>query len=184
VRFLGAILALFLAVTHGTAWGALFDLDGNPHDPFRSAARVRVFLFVRTDCPITNRYAPDLQRLAQEFAGRAVEFWLVYPDPSESARAIQDHMAQYSFPGQPLRDPRHELVKRARATVAPESAVFDQVGHLIYRGRIDDRWAAAGIERPVAHTHDLQAAILAVLSGKSVPQASTRAFGCSLADVE
>lgn len=148
------------------------------------AAPVRVFLFVRTDCPITNRYAPELQRLAQEFSGRGVIFSLVYPDATETPKAIADHIAQYHFPGEPLRDPDHRLVKRAHVTVAPEAAVFDSSGKLMYHGRIDDRWVDIGKARPAAQTHDLENAIAAVLAGKPVPQSETRAIGCSLADVQ
>lgn len=33
------------------------DLAGKPVDPFAPSANVRVFIFVRTDCPVSNRYA-------------------------------------------------------------------------------------------------------------------------------
>lgn len=155
-----------------------------PADPFASHARVRVFLFVRTDCPITNRYAPELQRIAAEFNPKDVQFWLIYPDPSETAQRINAQVAEYHFPGEPLRDPHHELVKRAHATVAPEAAVFDKAGRLMYHGRIDDRWVDVGKSRPAPRTHDLENAIAAVLAGKAVAQPETPAIGCSLADIE
>jgi hypothetical protein len=160
------------------------DLSGAPRDPFASPARARVFLFLRADCPIGNRYAPELQRLAKEFSGQRVEFWLIYPDPAETASAIRDHVSQYHFPGEPLRDPQFQLVKRARATIAPEAAVFDSNGRLMYRGRIDDRWVDVGRARPSAETHDLENAISAVLAGKPVPAAETRAVGCFLSDLQ
>ena len=160
------------------------DLGGHRSDPFSSPARARVFLFVRTDCPITNRYAPELQRIGTEFKNRGVEFWLVYADRSETTKSIQTHVAQYGFPGTPLRDPDHELVKRARATVAPEAAVFDSAGVLQYHGRIDDRYVDFGKARPAPQIHDLEDAIASVLVGKRVAHPETRAIGCSLADVE
>jgi hypothetical protein len=160
------------------------DLAGKPQDPFHSTARARVFLFVRSDCPLTNRYAPELQRIATEFGGRDVQFWLVYPDPAETASGIENHIAQYRFPGRPLRDPRHQIVKRAQATIAPEAAVFDGAGRLAYVGRIDDRYVEFGKERPAARTHDLEEAIAAVLAGKPAPEPRTRAIGCFLADVK
>ena len=160
------------------------DLNGKPKDPFAQPAEVRVFLFVRSDCPITNRYAPELQRLAGEFAARKVAFWLVYPDSAETAQSIEKHVADYHFPGEPLRDPHHELVKLAHASVAPEAAVFDATGRLMYHGRIDDRWVDIGKARPAAQTHDLEDAITAVLTGARVSQPETRAVGCSLADVQ
>jgi len=160
------------------------DLNGRPRDPFSSAARARVFLFLRTDCPVGNRYAPELQRIAKQFSGQGVEFWLVYPDPAETPAAIEDHVSQYHFPGQPLRDPGFQLVKRARATVAPEAAVFDSSGRLRYHGRIDDRWVDLGQAHPSAQTHDLEDAIAAVLAGKPVSRPETRAVGCFLTDLQ
>jgi hypothetical protein len=147
------------------------------------AADVQVFLFVRTDCPITNRYAPEVRRIAQEFQGRHVAFYLVYPDPKENKRAIENHMAEYQFPGTPLRDPDHELEERAHATTAPEAAVFDPAGNLKYHGRVDDLWVSPGKSRPAAQIHDLEDAISAVLAGKPVAHPETRAIGCSLKDL-
>jgi len=166
-------------VLHGVT-----NLDGTARNPFAQPARARVLVFVRTDCPITNRYAPDLQRLAQEFRGRGADFWLVYPDPKTTPQAIKDHLAQFSFPGTAVRDPRHELVKLAHATIAPEAAVFDASGKLVYHGRIDDRWINPGTARPSASVHDLEDAITAVLAGRAPAVSETRAVGCWLADVE
>ncbi len=159
------------------------DLAGRERDPFRAPAAARVFIFVRSDCPVTNRYAPELQHLFQEFSARSVEFWLVYPDPSETPEQIKKHMLDYGFPGQPLRDPQHELVKRAQAETAPEAAVFDSKNNLMYHGRIDDLWVSPGRARPMPTTHDLEDAIAAVLDGRAPRQAVTHAVGCSLADV-
>jgi hypothetical protein len=147
------------------------------------AANVEVFVFVRTDCPITNRYAPELLRIAKEFQGKEVAFYLVYPDPGENKRAIENHMAEYKFPGTPLRDPDRVLEKRSHATVAPEAAVFDLAGNLKYHGRIDDRYVSPGVARPAAQVHDLEDAITAVLAGKPVARPETKAIGCSLLDL-
>lgn len=160
------------------------NLAGQAVDPFSAPAQARVFVFVRTDCPVTNRYAPELRRIATEFAGKHVQFWLVYADASETAQTIQGHIAEYAFPGTPLRDTHHQIVARAEATVAPEAAVFDSSGKLAYHGRIDDRWVDFGKSRPAPTTHDLENALTDVVAGKPVPIAKTRAIGCSLADIE
>ena len=44
------------------------------------ADRLTVLVFTTTDCPISNRYAPEIQRLATKFGDRA-KFVLVYPVP-------------------------------------------------------------------------------------------------------
>ncbi len=152
-------------------------------DPFASSPTVRVLLFVRTDCPLTNRYAPELQRIAAKFASRGVQFWLVYPDSAETRAGIQKHAVEYRLPGTPVADPRHSLVHRAEVNVAPQAAVFDSAGYLVYSGRIDDRYVEFGKMRPSPRTHDLETAISSVLSGRPVRPSRTRAIGCFLADV-
>ena len=150
-----------------------------------SSKNVNVYLFVRSDCPITNRYAPELARIAEEFRAKPVSFFLVYPDKTETAESVRRHMGEYHLPGQALRGPQHDLEQKAHVTIAPEAAVFDAAGQLRYHGRIDDLYVSIGRSRPGgALTHDLEDAIGNVLAGKAVRVRETQAFGCSLADVE
>ncbi len=145
---------------------------------------VRVLLFIRSDCPISNRYAPELTRIAREFESRGVHFELVFPDSAETQQSMNDAVSEYHFPGTPVLDPKHALVRQAHAETAPEAAVFNTSGHLAYHGRIDDRYVDVGKSRPEAHVHDLEDAITAVLDNRPVRQPVTKAVGCSLADVE
>lgn len=160
------------------------DLSGKQVDPFQAKAPATVLLFIRTDCPITNRYAPELRRIASEFAARGVNFWMVYPDKSETAASIAKHMKQYNLPGLALRDPQQILVRRAHATIAPEAAVFNAAGKEVYHGRIDNLYVNIAVKRRVATTHDLEDAIADVLANRPVKQAKTQAVGCWLADLD
>ncbi len=161
------------------------DIKGKRVDPFKPGSKVYVFVFVRTDCPITNRYAPELKRIAQEFANRPVAFSLVYPDRNATADSIRSYATEYHLVGNILMDPKHELARLAQVSIAPEAAVFDNLGQLRYHGRIDDLYISLGRSRPGgALTHDLEAAITAVAASKPVRKSETKAFGCSLADVE
>jgi hypothetical protein len=54
---------------------------------------------------------------------------------------------------------------------------------VLYRGRIDDRYAELGRERPTPTTHDLEDALKAAIAGKPVAVKETRAVGCILADL-
>jgi len=163
---------------------ALLDLDGRAVHPLRDpAARFVLFLFTRTDCPISNRYAPVVGELAERFEPLGVEFVLVYPDASETAATIREHLASFGYPGRPLRDPRHELVRLAGATVTPEAALYGRDGTLLYRGRIDDRYTDFGTARLRADSRDLENALVAVTTRQPVPVPRTRAIGCFLSDV-
>jgi len=161
------------------------NIDGEAVDPLAAPAGVTaiVFLFTSTECPISNRYAPEVRRLAAAFAPKGVLFRLIYPNPAERAPAIREHMTAFAYAGatQALRDPEHALVKFVGATVTPEAAVYAG-GHIVYRGRIDDRYVDLGLERPAPTRRDLAEALAAVIAGKPVSQPTTQAVGCFIAD--
>ena len=160
-------------------------LSGAPIDPLKAPAGTKaiVFLFTSTDCPISNRYAPEVRRIAKSFGSTGVVFRLVYPNPSDDAKAIREHMHAYAYAGvaEALRDPKLALVKFVGATVTPEAAIFAG-GRIVYRGRIDDRYVDLGRERPSPTRRDLFDALTAVVAGKAAPRATTQAVGCFISD--
>ncbi len=166
-----------------SAQNSAMALDGTPADPFqKSPGKVVVLVFVRIDCPISNRYAPAIQRISAKYEGKAA-FWLVYPDKSESAEKIRQHEREYGYKLPALRDPQRTLVKLAQARVTPEVAVFDASRHLTYHGRIDDLYRDFGRARRAPTTHELEDAIQAAVTGHA-PPASTPGVGCFISDLE
>jgi len=160
------------------------DLLGKAFDPFHSAAgRIVVLIFVRTDCPISNRYVPVLKKLSQEFRGKA-DFWLIYPDRSESPVRIRKHLDDFHLEIATLRDPGHTLVERSQATITPEAAVFDGSGRLLYHGRIDDWYEDFGHARPTPTTHELRDAIQSALKGEAAIPDHASAVGCYISDLK
>jgi Redoxin len=177
-----AIVMMGRATTAGPL--RVLDLDGRLVDPLAPAAGVRatVFVFITTDCPIANRYAPEVKRLTAIFTSQGVRFWLVYANPHEPVASIRNHLRQFQYAIPALRDPEHALVRFTKVTVSPEAAVIDQGGSLLYHGRIDDRWVNLGRDRPSPTHSDLAEALRATLDGKPVAQSATPAVGCILAD--
>ena len=162
----------------------LLDLTGRRLNPLQTIeAKALVFLFTRTDCPISNRYAPEVRRLEEKFAAKGVTFWLVYPNPYESVESIQKHIKAYGYGSGVLRDPTHSLVKMTGVRVTPEAAVFGPGSRMVYRGRIDDRYVAFGKMRPQPTTHDLEHSLEAILQGNPVSMKTTPAVGCFISDL-
>ena len=185
--FLIAIVAGWLAPCACFARGAkdtALDLAGNPVNPLKaSAGKVVVLVFVRTDCPISNRYAPTIQRLSAAHAGDAA-FWLVYPSKTESAEMIRKHDLDYGYKIPAVRDPQKVLVRESQAQITPEVAVFDANRRLVYHGRIDNLYEDIGRARTIATTHELEDAIEAAVSGKTLAVSTTHAVGCYISDLE
>ena len=162
----------------------LLDLDGRAANPFKCKAKLIAFIFVRTDCPISNSYAPEIRRLDERFAKDGAAFWLVYPSEDELPAAIRRHLSEFSFPCGALRDPRHVFAQRSKVQVTPEAAIFRPDGTLVYSGRIDDRYADFGKAKPEATRHELAEALALALEGKLAPPAAGPAIGCFIEDVK
>jgi thiol-disulfide isomerase/thioredoxin len=180
---MAALLASFGSIS-ASPQNTGFDLAGNSVDPLKAAnGKVVVLVFVRTDCPVANRYAPTIERLSEAHTGKAA-FWLVYPSKAESAEAIRKHEREYGYKIPALRDPQRVLVKESHVQITPEVAVFDVNRKLIYHGRIDNLYQDIGRARSAATTHELEDAISAALGGKSPAVDATHAVGCYISDLE
>jgi tetratricopeptide (TPR) repeat protein len=146
--------------------------------------KATAYVFTTIDCPIANRYAPELQRLHRQFAGRGIAFRLVYVNPRESDAAIGEHVRTFGYAMDTLRDSSHALVKKFGITVTPEAAVVDARGQLVYRGRIDDRYADIGVDRVQPTRRELHDVLKAIDEGRSVLVPSAPAVGCIVGDFQ
>jgi hypothetical protein len=170
--------------THSKSNGVVLDLDGHSVSPLADHdSKAVVLIFVSTDCPVANRYAPEIGRLCDTYRSKKVAFWLVYADPSEGPAKIRKHLNDFHHKAAAVRDPEHRLVERCGATKTPEAVVFS-AGARVYRGRIDDRYTDYGKSRSAATQHDLQEALDAVLAGRPVKTPITKTIGCYIPDAE
>jgi cytochrome oxidase Cu insertion factor (SCO1/SenC/PrrC family) len=162
----------------------LVDLDGKSFDLRKSSdGHVHVAVFTRSDCPVSNQFAPEIRGLFEKLHSQGVDFYLIYVDPSEKPEAIREHLRQYEYPCTALRDPEHSLVAQTGATVTPEAVVFDGDWRIAYRGRINNEYVEVGKSRTSSIRHDLQEAIEATLAGRPVAEPITRAVGCYIGDL-
>lgn len=174
-----------MQVSQTSAPHGIVSIDGATVDPFSVPHDIRghVLVFTTTDCPISNRYAPEVARLAAAYNARGIRFWMVYPVPGDTPEAIRAHVTRFGIGLPVVRDTRGTLVRRTTVTVTPEVAVVNASGQMVYRGRIDDRYTDFGVDRPVPRTRDLEQALTQLLAGQPVVPASTRAVGCFLPDL-
>jgi hypothetical protein len=161
------------------------DLGLDPQGaPIRTLAgpgiHIVVLIFAATDCPISNRYVPEIARLNREFSPQGVRFWWVFPNSTDTAEVVRQHNMNFAIHEDSLLDTSQALVKRANVTITPEAAVFTVGMREVYRGRIDDRYLSIGQERPQPQQHDLEAAIAAALTYKPVPRPAGPPIGCSI----
>jgi thiol-disulfide isomerase/thioredoxin len=156
------------------------DAHGAVHRPLEAqGSKAIVMIFVAHDCPISNAYAPEVNRLHRTYAAQGIRFYMVYVDPKLTAAAAKKHAHDFGYKSTVLLDTRKALAKATGATVTPEAVVVLPGGKLLYRGRINDKHVAYGKTRRTATKQDLRDAIDLVLTGKLPKQPIiTTAIGC------
>ena len=155
---------------------AFRDVQGNAYSSQAvTSHKASVFLFLSSQCPVSNVYAPRLVSLAADYAKKDVPFYAVYPDWQESLADVTAHAKQHGITFPVVRDTRAALTDKLGATVTPEAVVVDSAGTVRYRGRIDDNAVATRVT-----VHDLQEALDAVLQDKPVAHPESAAFGCTI----
>lgn len=153
------------------------DLNGISHRPLDPGDKLAsVLIFYWQDCPISNGYAPELNRIVASRTNFA--FYLVQVDPELTPAHAKEHARQYDLHPPILLDPEHRLVKLVKARMTPEAVVLGKDAQVLYRGRIDNLYAALGKKRSTATEHDLLEALDDIAAGKLVRKSETKAIGC------
>jgi hypothetical protein len=163
----------------------LADANGAKHRPLAAnGQKATVLLFLTHDCPISNAYAPEINRIVTDYSSKQVAFYLVHVEAGLRPTEAKKHAEEFGLKTTALLDSRHKLVTLAQATVSPEVAVFSPEGKLLYRGRIDDLFADIGKRRQASTTQELREALDAILAGKPVATPTTQAVGCFIEPVK
>ena len=135
---------------------------------------VTVVAFISTQCPISNDYNERMIALQKDY-GQKVRFVFVNANSTEPAEVVASHAKQVNFNFPVYKDANNAVADKFGAQVTPETFVIDKTGAIVYHGYIDDARNTARITNP-----GLRLALDAVLAGKPVPAAETKAFGCTI----
>ena len=184
---LTAAMSALAAATHTrVAVRAVFPAASAPltNETWTRAAgtKATVLLFVGTECPISNNYAPAIAALAKTFRAQGASVVLVYSNTGTTPAAIAQHQKAFGLTALPaVLDTDQKLADSLGATCTPEAFVLDTRRTVRYHGRIDDRYAARGTAKGTgATTHDLRDAVAALLAGHTIAALATPAAGCSI----
>lgn len=158
------------------------DVEGKEVQLPLKDAKLTVLLFIAVDCPISNRYAPEMARIYKDFNSQGVGFVRVYVDDSVEKADILQHGKEFKMPSVAVLDGKHAIVKQLGMTVTPEVAVVSPDGTLKYRGRINDLYLEHGRVRDGEFRQDLRLALDELLAGKPVSKPFTTAIGCGIPD--
>lgn len=159
---------------------SLKDPDGVEHslDKYLSS-KYAVVMFIATQCPISNDYNERMATLYNDYTSKGIAFVGINSNKQEDAKEVKEHAAKNGFKFDVLKDWNNIVADEYGAEVTPEIFVLDENGTVVYHGRIDDSRNPEKIK-----IHDLRETLDALLAGKAVQRAETKAFGCTIKRVK
>ena len=179
-----------LAIGAGVPAFSLPGVDGQVHalGEFK-ASKVLVVVFLCNHCVESQVYEGRVEKMAEDYRGKGVAVVGISADAPDSLSLkdlaysdVGDSLAEmkvragfrhFSFPY--LYDGTTQKVARAfGAEVSPQVFVFDGERKLRYSGRVDD-----SVNEALVKSSDARNAIDAILGGKPVGLAETKAVGCA-----
>jgi peroxiredoxin len=150
------------------------DLSGAPVQFSSLRGPVTVVTFVSVQCPVSNSYNDRMNAIYKEYSARGVKFIFLNANRTEPAAQVAEHAKEhFAFPV--YKDENNVVADRFGASVTPEAYVIDSGGILRYHGSIDDSQEVSRVQE-----QRLRNALDAVLAGKNVDRAETKAFGCTI----
>ena len=159
------------------------DVQGQPHRLGEVAGtKVIVLVFLGPECPLSQRYVPELNRLATGQPTNGVEFLGVISGKSITRSNAAFFAKEYAIQYPVLFDDAGLLARWLRPTHMPEAFVLKPDGDVAYRGRIDDWYQSPGKPRAVVQHHELRDAMAAVREGKTPPRLFAQPVGCYFED--
>jgi thiol-disulfide isomerase/thioredoxin len=155
-------------------------VDGNTVRFAPGDGKLSVVVFTCNQCPYAKAFEPRLIALGNEYAKRGVAFYAIDSNddsayPIETMPEMKSRASTKNYPFPYLKDGDSRVARAYGARVTPHVFVIDGTGVVRYRGYVDD--SAKPTERQ--HT-GLNDALDALLAGKEVKVAATKAFGCTI----
>jgi peroxiredoxin len=133
-------------------------------------------VFIATKCPVSNAYNTRMAALGKEYAAKGIFLVGINSNKTEPAAEVKEHAEKHGFTFPVVKDEGNKVADAYGAAKTPEVFVLDPKGILVYHGRIDENQDdARNVRSP-----DLRNAFEAILAGKPVPAAETKAFGCTI----
>lgn len=151
------------------------DLKGQPVSFSSLKGDTTVVMFVSTKCPVSNAYNERMNALYKEYSARGVKFVFLNSNQNEPPAEVEEHARTHGLAFRVYKDVNNAAADLFGAQFTPETYVIDKAGVLRYHGSIDDAQNEARIK-----LRGLRNAIDAVMAGKTVQPAETKAFGCTI----
>jgi peroxiredoxin len=154
----------------------LTDYEGNKHSlSDYSESKAIVIMFIATKCPVSNDYNSRMEKVFNDYKNKEVSFLGINSNKTEDVSEIGIHAKDNELTFTILKDEKNVIADKFDASFTPEIYVLSSDFELLYHGRIDNSRRESEVK-----VTDLRNALDEILSGKSVSNPETKAFGCTI----
>ena len=152
------------------------DASGKQHSlASLRGAKGTALIFVSTQCPISNAYNERMEKLAQDYRAKGINVVGINSNKAETPDVIKAHAQERNLTFPILKDAGNKIADRLGAEFTPEVYLLDANNRIVYHGRIDNARNPQMIE-----SNDLRDAADALIAGRPIAKAQTKAFGCTI----
>ena len=144
-----------------------------------------IVMFTCNTCPYAKMYEQRIINLHKAFVDKGYPVVAINPNcpersPGDSMSEMKKRAAEKGFGFAYLQDVSQETTKAYGATNTPQVFLLDKEANgklkVAYIGTIDNNYKDA----TKANVHYVQDAVNALIEGKKVPEANTKAIGCTI----
>lgn len=158
----------------------LLDVSGKPHSLYEfKGKKAVVVIFLATQCPYSNAFNHVMAHLAKEYAPRDVTVVGINANKTEPVAEVAEHARTHGLGFTVLKDDGNAIADRLGARVTPEVFLLDSNWVLRYHGALGNSHHPT-TKPEQATDNEARPALEAVLSGGTVAQTETKAFGCTI----
>lgn len=137
-----------------------------------------VVVFLSPECPISQQYTLDLNRMGERFREDHMTFYGVIPGRLYSGMNIDSFQNTYKISFPLLIDADYKLTRLLQASITPEAFLLNDKSDIVYSGAIDDAWLSLGKKRSNKTRTYLTDAIDAMIGKRGIQIKKTKAVGC------
>ena len=152
--------------------------EGQSQISFEKAPRGKllVFVFLSTDCPISQNYISELNRIAEKYSSEIVLKGII---PGKiKKKDLEFFKTEYQVKFKLAADRNYKMVDKLNGKTTPEVFLYNSLGLLKYEGAIDNWYYELGKHRQEPSQQYLIEAIEDLMNGKDPRQPRTQAVGC------
>jgi peroxiredoxin len=157
------------------------DIKG---EQYTSGRNIQVFVFLDTECPISQRYTNYLQELSAKFQQSDISFFCIFPTANTHEEDLKAFREKYNLTIPFIIDKYHHITKLLDAIATPEVFVLGKNHEILYQGMIDNKYYDLGKSRVQATEFYLVNALEAILKNQKPQIPYSQAIGCDIERIQ